>query len=117
MLQFFDENTVIFNDFEGDGFVSRLCDYKTGKILRTYDRPIYCLSNDRTYALSLDFARLDRERPGYGYNGVWHKNLTYAAPADDGHDHSAETEAEIEPAELINASLFPERILKKKPSL
>ena len=84
MMQFFDENTVIFNDFEGDGFVSRLCDYKTGKILRTYDRPIYCLSNDRTYALSLDFARLDRERPGYGYTGVWHKNLGYAAPADDG---------------------------------
>ena len=84
MMQFFDEDTVIFNDFEQDKFVSRLCDYKTGRILRTYDRPIYCLSNDRSYALSLDFARLDRERPGYGYTGVWHKNLTYAAPADDG---------------------------------
>ena len=84
MLQFFDENTVIFNDFEDDHFVSRLCDYRTGKILRTYDRPIYCLANDRSYALSLDFARLDRERPGYGYTGVWHENLFYAAPANDG---------------------------------
>ena len=84
MLQFFDEDTVIFNDFEGDGFVSRLCDYRSGRILRTYDRPIYCISNDRTYALSLDFARLDRERPGYGYTGVWHNNLMKGAPDDDG---------------------------------
>ena len=84
MLQFFDEDTVIFNDFENDRFVSRLCDYRTGKILRTYDRPIYCLANDRSYALSLDFARLDRERPGYGYTGVWHNNLLHAAPDNDG---------------------------------
>lgn len=84
MLQFFDDDTVIFNDFEDDHFVSRLCDYRTGRILRTYDRPVYCLANDRSYALSLDFARLDRERPGYGYTGVWHNNLFYNAPDNDG---------------------------------
>ncbi len=84
MLQWFNDDEIIFNDFENDRFVSRRLNVSSGEVVRTYDRPIYCLSPDRSYALSLDFARLDRERPGYGYTGVWHAGLLNAAPQNDG---------------------------------
>jgi len=32
--------------------------------------PVYDVSNDGTFALSLDFARLHRMRPGYGYSNI-----------------------------------------------
>ncbi len=83
MLQWFDDDHVIFNDFEEDHFVSRLMDVNSGNV-RTFHRPIYCLASDRKHALSLDFARLDRERPGYGYPGVWTPILEEGWPMDDG---------------------------------
>ena len=58
---------------------------------RTLPRPIYALSADGTQAVTLDFARLHRLRPGYGYAsyteqfaddpapeklGVWRMDMT-----------------------------------------
>ena len=60
------QSKVIYNDREGDHFVSRVLDIETG-MRETLCRPIYCLSPDGKWALSLNFSRLDRERPGYGY--------------------------------------------------
>jgi hypothetical protein len=51
---------------------------------RTLPRPIYCVSPDATKAVSLDFGRLGRCRPGYGYEGVKEKFLADPAPAEDG---------------------------------
>ena len=83
MLQWFDDDRIIFNDFEDEHFVSRLIDINTGKVC-TFERAIYCLAPDRKHALSLDFARLDRERPGYGYPGVWTEILEQGWPMNDG---------------------------------
>ena len=83
MLQWLNERSIIYNDFEDDHFVARILDLESGR-RRTIHRPIYCLSPDRKYALSLDFARLDRERPGYGYPGVWTPLLEKGWPEDDG---------------------------------
>ena len=47
-------------------------------------RPIYCLTNDRKYAISVNFARLGRERPGYGYDGLEDPTIDYAHPDNDG---------------------------------
>ncbi|NLG14218.1 MAG: hypothetical protein GX561_08445 [Lentisphaerae bacterium] len=78
-----DPNKVIYNDREGDVFVSRILDVKTGKI-KTLHRPIYCLSPDGKWALSVNFSRLDRERPGYGYPGGRDPWIDVKAPEDDG---------------------------------
>jgi len=85
MLQWFDKDTIIYNDLddEHDHYVARLLNLKSGA-KRTIHRPIYCLSPDRKYAISLDFARLDRERPGYGYSGTWSPLLEKGWPSDDG---------------------------------
>ena len=78
MLQWFDDDTVIWNDVEEDHFVARLSDG------RTFSRPVYTLSPDRKYALSVNFSRLDVERPGYGYPGLFDPSIEYAYPPDDG---------------------------------
>ena len=83
MLQWFDDDTIIYNDIDEDHYVARLLNLKTGA-RRTLHRPIYCLAPNRKYALSLDVARLDRERPGYGYPGVWTPILEKGWPAEDG---------------------------------
>ena len=83
MLQWFSQDEIIYNDFENDHYVARILNLVNGRS-RTLHRPIDCLSPDRRYALSLDFARLDRERPGYGYTGIWHPLLEDGWPAEDG---------------------------------
>jgi hypothetical protein len=74
MLQWLndDADKIIYNDCEGDHFIANILDIKTGE-KQTICRPIYCLSPDGRYALSVDFSLLDNERPGYGYPGLPYK--------------------------------------------
>ncbi|MBE6378375.1 MAG: hypothetical protein E7051_06105 [Lentisphaerae bacterium] len=78
MLQWFDDDRLIFNDVIGDRFGARLTD---GTELAL---PVYILSNDRRYALSLNFARLETERPGYGYPGIEDPFRDWAFHPQDG---------------------------------
>ena len=77
------ETKVIYNDRVEDKFIARILDIKTGETSEIC-RPIYCLSNDGNWALSLNFSRLDRERPGYGYPGAFDKNINVDVPDDEG---------------------------------
>ena len=83
MLQWFSDNEVIYNDVEDGEYVSRILDIRNGRT-RTLCRPIYCLTSDRRHALSVNFARLGRERPGYGYDGLEDPTIDYAHPDNDG---------------------------------
>jgi hypothetical protein len=74
---------VIWNDREGDHFVSRILDVKSGK-KRTLPGPIYALSPDARWAVSPDFRRLHDWRPGYGYAGVQDPNASVQVPKDAG---------------------------------
>lgn len=57
---------IIYNDFRENQFISIIQDITTGnqKIL---NEPVYSVASDGTFGLTLDFARLHRLRPGYGY--------------------------------------------------
>lgn len=63
---------IVWNDREpregGDRFVARVVDLETG-MRRTLPRPVYAVDPEGNFALSLDMARLDALRPGYGYPG------------------------------------------------
>lgn len=85
MLQWLndDDSKIIYNDREDNRFVARILNLKTGNI-QTLCRPVYCLSPDGGLALSLNFSRLDRERPGYGYPGGNDPNAGVPHPADEG---------------------------------
>jgi len=70
MLQWLGTKTdreVVFNVINEGKPAAAVKDVLAGKVLRVLPRPIYCVSNDGTQAMSLDFTRLHRLRPGYGY--------------------------------------------------
>ena len=100
MLQWFTDDVVIYNQERDHRHVAGLTD---GRVL---NRPVYTLSPDRKFALSLNFSRLDRERPGYGYPGLWDDSIDYAFPDFDGitlMDLEKDTEKLIVPlSRLVN---------------
>ena len=69
MLQWLGPNydkEIIYNDFRDEKFCSVILDVQTSQE-RVLPMPVYSVSSDGTFALTLDFARLHRLRPGYGY--------------------------------------------------
>ncbi len=77
------DSEVIWNDREGDRFVSHILNIVTGQ-RRTLPHPVFTLSPDGVRALTIDFHRLEDMRPGYGYMGIrdpWHDTM---APRETG---------------------------------
>lgn len=74
---------VVWNDREGDRHVCRVLKVKTGAI-RTLPRPIYALSSDGRWAVTADFSRIQRMRPGYGYVGLSDPCAVERAPEASG---------------------------------
>lgn len=64
-----EHDVVIFNDMIENKYVSRLIDVKTGEE-KQFGFPLYDISSDGLYGLSLDFTRLGYKRPGYGYTNL-----------------------------------------------
>jgi hypothetical protein len=77
------DRDVIFNDRDGDKFVSYILDVKTRK-RKKLGAPIYCVSPDARWALTTDFRRLGDVRPETGYAGVPDPNRDVAAPSNAG---------------------------------
>lgn len=59
---------VFYNQASGSDYVGVVQDVETGQIVMTTPLPLYEISKDGKWGLSLDFARLQRLRPGYGYS-------------------------------------------------
>ena len=84
------DDDIIYNDRIGDRFVSVIQALNVGVGLgqktdrRILPRPIYTVSPDGRTALSLNFSRLARTRPGYGYAGLPDFRERDPHPADDG---------------------------------
>jgi hypothetical protein len=80
-------NEVLWNDREdgpdGSRFVTRVLDVASGRA-RTLPRPFYAVSPDGTWAIGADFARIQRLRPGYGYQGVLDAHADERAPRGSG---------------------------------
>lgn len=83
------DRDVVYNSVADGKYVAIVRDVHSG-ITRTLPRPVYSPSRDGTRAVSLDFARLHRLRPGYGYAtlpeqlasdpapetlGIWHMDM------------------------------------------
>lgn len=63
------DKIVIYNDRQEERFISILLNIETGE--RTVlPRPVGALTLDGCFGLSIDFARLNVTRKGYGYEGV-----------------------------------------------
>lgn len=60
---------IIFNDIEGGFHCSKILDVDNGSVIKTFQRPIWAVSRDKTIGASLNFSRISSKRPGYGYRG------------------------------------------------
>lgn len=63
------KNRIIYNDLREGQYCSIIFNIKTKKEQKI-KMPIYSVSNDGEFALSLDFSRLHRLRKGYGYSNL-----------------------------------------------
>ena len=57
---------IVFNDFYDNRYISRVVNVDT-RSQRVIDYPLYDISPDGRYGLTIDFERLGVKRPGYGY--------------------------------------------------
>lgn len=76
------ENNIIFNDYEDGKYVSKIYNLEQNRIIKVIDMPIYDVSSDGLFALSLDFSRLHIARPGYGYKNKICTNKNELCPND-----------------------------------
>lgn len=74
---------ILYNQFDGRRYTAVMRDIHGGGT-RVFDRPVYCVSPDGRQAMSLDFERLHRLRPGYGYASLPDPWENVLAPADTG---------------------------------
>ena len=67
-LQWILEDRFVFNDYDAveDAYVARVCDAVSGEIVGMLPAPVYDCFGDR-FALTLNFDRLARLAPDYGY--------------------------------------------------
>ncbi len=77
------DRKIIFNTRNDHDFCATILDIHSGE-QRMFAMPIYAAAPDGRYAMSLNFARLDRTRPGYGYKGGVDQTAGQLAPTDTG---------------------------------
>ena len=77
-------NLAIFNKSVSSKPGSAILDVKSGELYGELNCPIYAVSPNGQDAITLDFIRLGRMRPGYGYVGFFEDDKNIAAPANNG---------------------------------
>ena len=69
MAFWMDNDTILFNDVRDGKFKTVIMNWRTGRDVRVLPRPVSAVSEDRTWAVSVNYARLSLLRPDYGYAG------------------------------------------------
>jgi hypothetical protein len=75
---------IIYNTMVDGSYGAVVQSVKTNKIVRQYQRPVYQIERTGVYALSLNFSRLHRLRPGYGYGSLTDNTIEQYRPDGDG---------------------------------
>ncbi len=80
-----DENRlVMYNKIVNDNYGSVVHDINSKKIINEFNFPIYDVNKNGTSALTLNFSRLHRVRPGYGYMNIDDNTKNDLCPENDG---------------------------------
>lgn len=77
-------NIVTYNKLINGKYKNIFYDLEKNKTIHLIDKPSYDLSNDGKISLSLNFERLQKLRPGYGYNDLGNSNISNSSPSNDG---------------------------------
>ncbi len=78
------ESAVIYNCLVEGRYGCVVRDVQSGRVLKTMTSPTYAISPDGSRGLSLDFSRLHRLRPGYGYTTLADATANDPEPAESG---------------------------------
>ncbi len=87
MLQWFPEDPdrlVLYNTLVDRRYGSVVQDIHKKDILKSYALPIYAVDPSGRWGVSLNFSRLERLRPGYGYSNFPDASASDTRPDDDG---------------------------------
>lgn len=75
---------VLYNRLVDGQYGCVVQDVHSKEITRSFKRPVYAVSRDGAWGLSLNFSRLHRLRPGYGYVNIPDNTEGQLTPEDDG---------------------------------
>lgn len=75
------DSRIIYNDCRNGKYCSVVFDVNTMSEERVLPLPVYDVAKDGSFALSLDFSRLHRMRPGYGYSNLSETTKGVLCPA------------------------------------
>ena len=78
------DQRIYYNDMVNGAFGSKRFNLKTQQVEQNNAFPIYSISGDGAEALSLNFSRLGRLRPGYGYDLLDDPYRDDPSPVEDG---------------------------------
>ena len=78
-----DHNLISYNRLEGNRFVNCIQDVESREI-KFLHRALYDLHFSSQIGLSLNFSRLQRLRPGYGYGNLMDNSAGRSIPSNDG---------------------------------
>lgn len=78
------QETVIYNTMIDGHYGCVTQKVIGGEIMKSFQRPVYAVSCDGKWGLSLNFSRLQRLRPGYGYNTLPDDTENDLTPVSDG---------------------------------
>ena len=79
-----DSEFVAYNSLVKKKYVCKLQDLKEQKAFDVLPLALYDINKDQSYGLSLNFSRLQRLRPGYGYKNLLDQTVKLSAPSNDG---------------------------------
>lgn len=74
MLNWHSNNNIIFNHLANNNYRSILIDMK-GKIIEKIEAPIYSLSENKKFFLTINFSNLSKFKRGYGYDYSFNANF------------------------------------------
>jgi len=83
MLGWLSDEEIIYNIRIEKEFFSKIYNIRNGKT-KIIERPVSCVFPEKKIALSLNFSRLAKWRPGYGYEGGIDKYEKERWPENDG---------------------------------
>jgi hypothetical protein len=75
---------IFFNTLDESRYVGRVVSLESGDVVSQTSLPLYDVSRCGRYGLSLNFSRLQRLRPGYGYTSLPDTTEAFRIPPDDG---------------------------------
>ena len=77
-------NVIIYNDYIDNTYWTIYYDIKKNKIIKKIPYALYDINKEETFGLSINFSRLQRLRPGYGYANKPDNTKNIISPSDDG---------------------------------